>query len=94
MAIRREIPNPLVGAVVHDHFDGSAHCVECDGDCRLIGSDLLATKLVRNWMEYVALQPKWWMPPGFESALEDAGVNVPQLKNRAIQSMKPYRRRA
>lgn len=36
---------------IHDHFNGCAHCVECNGDCRLKGDDLKVTRLVRFVME-------------------------------------------
>ncbi len=30
---------------VHDHFAGSAHCVECGGHCTLTGADMAYTAL-------------------------------------------------
>lgn len=36
-------------AVVHDHFEGSAHCVECGGDCKLTGTEMAYTALMR-WL--------------------------------------------
>jgi hypothetical protein len=32
---------------VHDHFDGSRFCVECDGPCRLTGAALWLSEMVR-----------------------------------------------
>jgi hypothetical protein len=37
--------------VIHDHFNGSAHCVQCAGQCRLTGESLQVTRLVRFVME-------------------------------------------
>jgi hypothetical protein len=38
-------------AFVHDHFDGSAYCVECGGDCKLTGCELAFTSAVRFTLE-------------------------------------------
>ncbi len=40
---------------VHDHFDGSAHCVECFGKCKLAGAELALTTLVRIIFESWAI---------------------------------------
>lgn len=40
---------------VHDNFDGSAHCIECEGPCRLTGDDRAVTSLVRYVLEQLAL---------------------------------------
>lgn len=47
--------------MIHDHFDGSAHCVECEGPCRLQGDDRLVTNLVRWVIEFSAVVHKGWM---------------------------------
>lgn len=39
---------------VHDHFDGSEHCLECRGPCRLRGPELVATGLARLIVESCA----------------------------------------
>lgn len=36
---------------VHDHFDGSANCIQCGGPCELEGSDLFLTEIVREMVE-------------------------------------------
>ena len=36
---------------IHDHFDGSAHCMECRGPCQLTGESMFATYLVRAIVE-------------------------------------------
>ena len=54
---------------VHDHFDGSFHCVECGGKCVLSGDDEAITQLIRNLLEFCALQEKPWLPPFISAAL-------------------------
>jgi hypothetical protein len=57
---------------IHDHLDGSAHCVECGGSCRLTGDDLEVTRLVRFITEYFAMShvaPRW-------SFIDDALTNL------------------
>lgn len=75
--------NAAAGAIVHDHFDGSAHCVECGGDCMLKGSDMLATQLVRQVCEQAALNDE----PLIEytaNILRHAGLDVGSIMRRAI----------
>lgn len=43
MARKRKRIAPEFGAVIHDHFSGSAHCRECGGECKLTGSDRALT---------------------------------------------------
>jgi len=90
----KRMQSPLVGAVVHDHFDGSAHCVECNGDCRLTGGNRLATQLVRYWFEQAAMQPVFWIAPCAMDSLGKVGVNVDHFRARAIQSMRGIKQRA
>ncbi len=59
---------------VHDHFDGSAHCVECQGYCTLTGSDLHLTRVIRFALEqlaYAGYRPNQLL----RESLEAAGVN-------------------
>lgn len=67
--------------VVHDHFDGSAHCVECGGHCTLTGSDMAYTALVRALFEVDAMG----YPLAYyaEAQLTRAGVNVLNFRQRA-----------
>lgn len=44
------------GEIIHDHFDGSAHCVECQGPCKLTGAARIATELVRWQFAQIARQ--------------------------------------
>lgn len=46
--------------IIHDHFDGSARCIECEGPCRLRGTDLDVTVLVRFTLEREALDGFCW----------------------------------
>src|SRR5690606_11582489 len=67
---------------LHDHFDGSAHCVQCNGPCTLTGANLFATDIIRNIAE------QWVRNVGFPdmsmtSYLERRGVNVDRLTQRA-----------
>lgn len=40
--------------MIHDHFNGSAHCVECQGQCRLTGDERAVTALIRFTLERLA----------------------------------------
>lgn len=64
---------------IHDHFDGSAHCVECQGQCRLPPAELLATGLIRDFCEqWASGYSRPWM-----MRLKDAGVNLTAFMERA-----------
>ena len=54
---------------IHDHFYGSANCVECHGICRLEGDELQATRLIRFVLEFFAQYRNGWLPPFVEDAL-------------------------
>lgn len=68
--------------VVHDHFDGSAHCVQCGGDCRLTGAERLLTDLVRSLLEREAMfgGVLYWL--GY-SAFERHGIDWQAMLVRA-----------
>ena len=36
---------------IHDHFDGSSNCIQCNGPCQLEGTDLFLTNVVRQMVE-------------------------------------------
>jgi hypothetical protein len=77
-----------MGATIHDHFDGSANCVECGGPCQLDGSDLLATQLLRIGFEYAALSGS--IPPMiYEFVLEHADIDWRPLWKRAVETTPP-----
>lgn len=74
--------------VVHDHFDGSAHCRECRGPCQLTGAERAYTELVRAVFEDLAWNG---LPENLylRGTLADAGVNFDYFLERA----KEYRAR-
>lgn len=61
--------------VIHDHFDGSAHCRDCDGPCRLEGADLTVTHLVRSIFESAGAG-HYHLSLMVRYALSDLGVPV------------------
>ncbi len=75
---------------IHDHFDGSAHCVECAGNCRLEGDDRAATNLVRAIFEYMAYLSRLSVLSRTSligSALVSLGVDVPNFSRRATDTI-------
>lgn len=73
-------------AVCHDHFDGSAHCVECGGPCRLTGSEMAYTALVRSVFDCAAFCGQ--IPPhSMMQQLIRSGIDAKKLWNRASGSM-------
>ena len=76
-------------AIVHDHFEGSAHCVECKGYCRLAGDDRALTRFVRYVLENFAYTSRdGWMPPFIESALDEliGATRLVDLRKRAMEN--------
>jgi hypothetical protein len=62
---------------------GSAHCIECKGPCKLTGSELLATQLLRMLFERYAMAG-WRELPYYEtSTLVDHDIDVLKLWQRA-----------
>ena len=55
---------------VHDHFDGSAHCLECSGRCTLAGDELAATELIRFLLEYFESAHLGWMQKSLRDSVE------------------------
>jgi hypothetical protein len=85
--VRRRKPiNPVP---IHDHFDGSAHCVECGGPCKLTGADLLLTERIRWHLALLARQGWTSLPLSVQSTLEDAGADGVALFLRARQAETP-----
>jgi len=39
---------------IHDHFDGQAHCVECEGECQLDPEAIRVSSLIRYLLEQMA----------------------------------------
>jgi hypothetical protein len=67
---------------VHDHFDGSSHCIECKGECELTGADMAYTALVRALFEGEAWGNQQ-IPYAAIKQLERANVNTRRLRERA-----------
>ena len=68
--------------IIHAHFDGSAHCVECSGSCRLTGAARIATDLAR-WMCESATLHKTGLNMSEEATLRGGGVDPDKHMNRA-----------
>lgn len=66
--------NGLDGApgalVIHDYFDGTDHCVECKGHCRLRTDDAAVSEVVRGIFENSVWQRWGQLPEGFEAPLK------------------------
>lgn len=78
--------------IVHDHFDGSAHCVECKGSCQLSGDALNVTRLVRSTIEREALDGYCWP---FIVETIDALIGKQRasyLRQRAVATTEPIKR--
>lgn len=66
---------------IHDHFDGSAHCIECGGPCRLPDDERRVTSLVRYLFE-----SSRYMNMMMRSVLEEFGVDIPAFQKRASET--------
>lgn len=72
---------------VHDHFDGSSNCVQCGGECRLKGPNLVVTELVRWMLEDAAMRhPGAWVNMMAAGTLRRAGVDVEAFQKRAVET--------
>jgi hypothetical protein len=70
---------------IHDHFDGTAHCVQCGGKCQLPPAELLASGLIRDLCEqWAAGYSRPWMM--VEMRIKDAGVDLPAFLRRATET--------
>lgn len=77
------------GVTIHDHFDGSAHCVQCGGWCGLSGQNLQATRLIRYLMEHFAYGHECWLPPDIEHAIVELyGERYGEFRRRWLNSTK------
>lgn len=72
--------------LIHDHFDGSAHCVECKGPCQLTGAERIATELARWLCERYAINGWKELCVLERDTLEEAGVNPANFMKRAIET--------
>lgn len=78
---------------IHDHFDGSAHCVECAGPCQLTGAERHLTSVIRWMFERAAIvdeHPALWGL--MRDALVDAGLDVERHWKRARETHYNHRR--
>lgn len=80
---RRDAFTEVETVTIHDHLDGSNHCVECGGPCTLTGDDLAVTMLVRTVFVHLAFSGYRTVPPAMKQALESLGVNVETFMERA-----------
>lgn len=86
-ARKRRIRSRFDGAVIHDHFDGSAHCIECGGDCRLTGGDALATQLIRGLFEAATVSGNRFWVSRFDFTLKDADFDMDRFYRRAEETL-------
>jgi hypothetical protein len=75
---------------VHDHFDGSAHCVECEGPCKLAGDALELTRMVRFVLEFFAYGHRGWLPSFIEQSLGNllGPDRLVELRNRCLACLR------
>lgn len=71
--------------VVHDHFGGSANCVECGGPCQLSGAQRLLTEMIRWLFERAVRERRTYNMLERETLLK-AGVDPDRFLNRAKES--------
>lgn len=72
---------------IHNHFNGSAHCVECNGSCCLTGMDKHLTQYVRYTMEYLDMQHGGWLPSQIEEAFAGMyGSDWREFRKSAVES--------
>jgi hypothetical protein len=72
-------------AVCHDHFAGSFHCVECGGECKLQGTEMAYTALVRAMFEFEHFTGMI-IPQNITRQLQQSGVNVDALRRRVCDT--------
>ncbi len=66
---------------VHDHFDGSAHCIECGGPCQLEGAEAALTSIIRYVFE--SLNYGNGISYTIQSELVALGVDMDKFRQRA-----------
>lgn len=74
---------------IHDHFDGSAHCVECGGSCKLTGATLTLTQLVRALCEAEVVWVGFRIPQFVVNVLEHGSFRLSPFRERAKATNKP-----
>ena len=69
---------------IHDHFEGTFHCIECRGQCRLTGESLRMTTFVRNVCEFLAYTD-YWIPPQIEEQLRSMVRDYAGFKKHCLE---------
>lgn len=72
--------------MIHDNFDGSNWCVECDGPCKLTGAERTATNLVRRMFEMAEARGQKSFDICTEACLKEAGVDIAYFFVRAQET--------
>jgi hypothetical protein len=80
--------NRYEGVEIHDHFDGSAHCVECGGECRLTGSNLAVTSLVSDIMDHTERAGRGWYGSAQYILKQLLGERFESMRERARETGK------
>lgn len=68
--------------VAHDHFDGYAYCRECGGKCRLRGTAMAYSALVRKLFEHEAATGMP-LPSLIAEQLASSGIDLVRFRSRA-----------
>ena len=80
-------------ATIHDHFDGSAHCIECRGWCQLKGDDLELTRVFRNVLESYFYRGSW-LPSQIETPMAALyGERWETFKRHGLNAMELFRQK-
>ena len=70
---------------IHDHFEGSANCVECGGPCSLKGDERAVSDLIRFTLQTLSAH-EMGVNPFIRSALRSLGVDPVRMYGRADES--------
>lgn len=70
---------------IHDYFDGTAHCEECGGPCRLDVEAVLTSNAIRHLSEALA-RAGYGPNMMIRDALQAFGVNVERYWDRAREA--------
>jgi len=70
--------------IIHDHFDGSAHCVECSGHCALTGEARAVTEFIRFTLDRLAYLGFREVPHFERRAMIALGLNPDLFMERAL----------
>ncbi len=83
--MKRQKP-PIQPVAVHDHFDGSAHCVQCGGICMLTGAEKALTEMIRWRMEAISMAHGLGLNMMELGTLKRIGVDVEAFMARARET--------